>query len=77
MAYSLDLRQRVVDFVSAGGQKKEASDRFNVSLWCVNNWCTRKILSATYSHQGRPRTFDWKALQQDIQKHPDNTIQIN
>lgn len=74
MAYSLDLRQRVVDFVASGGEKSEASRRFKVSLWCVKTWCKRKILSTTYSHMGRPRKVDWEALRQDIQQHPDKLI---
>ena len=34
MAYSVDLRERVVGFVGNGGSKAEASRRFGVSLWC-------------------------------------------
>jgi len=58
MAYSIDLRERVVDFVKSGGTKAAAHRRFMVSLWCVNNWCKRAILAPTYSHQGRPRKVD-------------------
>ena len=36
MAYSLDLRKKVVDFVSSGGRKKRARELFGVSIWCVN-----------------------------------------
>ncbi|NJK57672.1 MAG: IS630 family transposase, partial [Pleurocapsa sp. SU_5_0] len=42
MTYSVDLRKRVVEFVAAGGSKAEASRRYEVSLWCVNDWCQRK-----------------------------------
>ena len=45
MTYSVDLQKRVVDFVAAGGSKAEASRRYEVSLWCVNDWCQRKDLT--------------------------------
>ena len=44
MTYSIDLRKRVVEFVLDGGLKAEASRRYKVSLWCVNNWCQREDL---------------------------------
>lgn len=73
MAYSLDLRQRVVDFVLSGGSKTEASRRYQISLWCVNDWCSRKSLEPI-KPSGRPREMDWSALQQDIQKNPDKLL---
>lgn len=42
MAYSLDLRERVVEFVEKGGSRVEAAARFKVSLWCVKDWLKRK-----------------------------------
>jgi len=32
MTYSLDLRERVVDFVLSGGSKAEASRRYQISV---------------------------------------------
>lgn len=37
MTYSVDLRQRVVAFVKAGGAKVEAARRFSVSEGSVHN----------------------------------------
>lgn len=71
MAYSLDLRKRVVRFVQEGGSKIEAQRRFKVSIWCVRNWCNRSTLETTYSHKGRPRKVGLEELRQYIQKHPD------
>ncbi len=45
MTYSIDLRKRVVKFVKDGGSKAEASRRYEVSLWCVNDWCQRQDLT--------------------------------
>lgn len=39
MAYSQDLRERVLDFVSGGGSKKAAAERINVGLSTVFLWC--------------------------------------
>ena len=41
MAYSIDLRKRVVEFGEEGGSKAEAARRFRVSGWCVHDWCDR------------------------------------
>lgn len=70
MTYSVDLRNRVVGFVVAGESKAEASRRYEVSLWCVNNWCRRKNLTPAPQF-GRKRKLDWKALAQHIQENPD------
>lgn len=71
MAYSLDLRKRVVAFVKAGGSKSAAHRQFNVSLWCVNNWVARETLETTYSRHGRPRKIDLEELRQHIIDYPD------
>lgn len=70
MTYSVDLRKRVVDFVATGGSKAEASRRYKVSLWCVNDWCQRKNLTPA-PQLGRKRKLDWKAVAQHIQENPD------
>ena len=35
MAYSIDLRERVVNFVKNGGSKAQAARKYEVSRWCV------------------------------------------
>lgn len=74
MTYSLDLRQRVVDFVSHGGSKYEASRRFSVSVWCVNDWCSRKDI-APKRHGRRLRKLDWDKVSSYIKANPDSTLQ--
>jgi len=49
VAYSLDLRERVVEFVEEGGSRVEAAARFKVSLWCVKDWLKRKSARETRS----------------------------
>lgn len=73
MAYGIDLRRRVVDFVRSGGSKVGAHRLFKVSLWCVNDWCQRDSLEAN-SPPGRARKLDWKALARDVQENPDKRL---
>lgn len=71
MTYSLDLRLRVVAHVKSGGSKASASDRFGVSLWCVDDWCRRGDLDPKPYTRTRSRKMDWGALRQHVQEHPD------
>lgn len=73
MTYSVDLRGRVVEFVAGGGSKAEASRRYKVSLWCVNDWCKRDDLTPQ-PQKGRKRKLDWEALSRHIQEYPDALI---
>lgn len=69
MTYSLDLRRRVVNFVKNGGSKVEASRRYEVSRWCVHDWCTRdELMPKTVKR--RKRKLDWDALKQDVKDNP-------
>lgn len=70
MTYSIDLRERVVNFVDSGGSKAEASRRFEVSLWCVNDWCNREDL-APKVHGQRNRKIDKEALRRHVAQYPD------
>ena len=70
MTYSTDLRKRVVTFVNEGGSKAGASRRFEVSLWCVNDWCKRDDLSPK-PHPLRHRKIDKEALRRHVQEYPD------
>ena len=70
MTYSIDLRRRVVGFVESGGNKAEASRRFGVSLWCVDDWCKRQDLSPK-AHSPRHRKIDKEALRRHVGVYPD------
>ncbi len=73
LAYSLDLRKRVVGFVEEGGLKAEAARRFRVSLWCVQDWCKRPD-RAPKRHGPRQRQLARTALRQHVRQHPDATL---
>jgi len=70
MSYSIDLRQRVVDFVRGGGSKADASRRYQVSLWCVFDWLKRSGLHPQKVMR-RQRKLDWEALRAHVQAYPD------
>ncbi len=70
MVYSLDLRKRVIGFVENGGSKAEASRRFGVSLWCVDDWFKRDDL-APKSSSVRNRKIDREALRRHVQQYPE------
>ena len=73
MTYSLDLRKRVVDFVLQGGSKVSASRHFSVSVWCVNDWCSRATLEPK-AHGRRQRKLDWQAVKKYVEEHPDAVL---
>ena len=69
----MDVRQRVVGFVEAGGRKVDAAQRFQVSRWCVHDWCRRTDL-APQRHGPRRRKLDCLLLRQHVAQHPDATL---
>ena len=56
--------------MSKGGSKAEASRRYEVSLWCVNDWCKRGDLTPKIVKR-RKRKLDWEALERHTQEFPD------
>lgn len=73
MRCSVDLRQRVVDFVRNGGSKAEAARRFKVGEASVYRWL--KPGGVAYKRPGPqgPRKLDWEALRRHVAAHPDQT----
>jgi transposase len=70
MTYSTDLRKQVVEFVTNGGTKAKVSRQYQVSIWCVNDWCKRDDLTSQ-PQNGRKRKLDRSALSRHIQKYSD------
>jgi len=72
MAYSQDLRHRVLSFVSAGGSKAEASRRYAINVDTVYEW-----LKQSPDHQAKKpgpqdsRKFSRLALAQAVNAQPD------
>lgn len=70
MAYSLDLRERVVKYVRSGSSVDEAVERYDVSRASIYRWLVREDLRATLVKR-RHRKLDDTVLSQHVQDYPD------
>ena len=61
MPYSLDLRQKVINFVENGAAITEAAHTFGRGRASIYRWLSRPKLSAT-KVKSRRRKLDWKEL---------------
>ena len=73
MAYSVDLRSRVADFIKEGHTQKEASRIFNVGTATIQRWMA--LLSETGSLEKRPLNrsaskFESEKLSAYIEENP-------
>lgn len=73
MAYSVDLRSRVIDFVRKGNTLEKASKIFKVGTSTIQRWLT--LLSETGSLEKRPLDrsapkFESEKLNTYIEKNP-------
>lgn len=75
MAYSIDLRQCVFDFIEKGGSKVEAARRFNISREVIYKWLNASDpLTPQKTGPKGPRRIDYDALTQQVKDFPDQTI---
>lgn len=70
MPYSLDLRKRVLSFVSEGGSKSEAVRLFKISRDTLYRWLNAEDLKPK-KHGFRNRKLDKQALRKHVEEHPD------
>jgi len=71
MTYSVDFRKKVMAFVRNGGSQAEAARRFDISLWCVQDWLQRKDLAPQQKGVPRRRKLDKEALRAHVRDYPD------
>jgi transposase len=74
MAYSVDLRSRVIDFIKKGNSQEKASLIFNIGTSTITRWMT--LISKTGSLKKRPlnrsaRIFESEKLKAYIEENPD------
>lgn len=73
MAYSVDLRQRVINFIESGGSVTEASKIFKIGRATIYRWFGREDLAPTkVAH--RQRKIDIEKLEKDVAKNPDTLL---
>ena len=70
MAYSLDLRERVMDRLKQGHSVEETAALFQVSPATIYRWRNRLSLERTVVSQRR-RKLDPQALQQHVRDYPE------
>jgi len=73
MAYSIDLRKRVLEYVRTGGSKEAAVTIFGVCLKTIWNWIKREKeghLAPTVK-EVKPRKIDNGQLMQYLKDRPD------
>ena len=70
MPYSLDLTQKVINFVENGGTITKAAHTFGIGRTSIYRWWYRPKLSAT-KVKSRQIKLDWKELEKDVKQNPD------
>ena len=73
MPYSLDFRQKVINFVENGGTITKAAHIFGIRRASIYRWLSRPKLSAT-KVKSRQRKLDWKELEKDVKQNPESRV---
>ena len=73
MPYSLDFRQKVINFVENGGTITKAAHTFGIGIASIQIWLSRPKLSAT-KVKLRQRKLDWKELKKDVKQNQESII---
>ena len=69
MAYSLDFKKRVLEFLWEGGSEKDAIKLFKVTHNSIYRWRNAADLRPQY-RKHRNRKIDRKALARHVKEHP-------
>jgi putative transposase len=75
-AYSLDLRKKVISFISQGGRKRDAAKLFNIGEDTIYRWIRRDKLGnlAPKKRTDFPTKIPLETLREYVEKHPDHTL---
>ena len=74
MAYSIDLRKKVIDFLGRGHSQREAQKVFGVGLSAVNRWHQQYHATGSLKNKypcRRYRKLDMAQLKSYVNEHPD------
>lgn len=76
MVYSIDLRNKALDYIANGGSRSEASKIFGVTTRTLANWLSRKKQNdlAPKMNGSKPSKIDNEKLKQYIIDHPDSYL---
>ena len=73
MPYSLDLRQKVINFVENGGMIIETAHTFGIGRASIYRWLSRLTLLAT-KVKSRQIKLDWQELEKDVKLNPESRV---
>ena len=73
MPYSLDFRQKVINFIENGGKITKAAHTFGIGRASIYRWLSRPKLEAT-KVKIRQRKLDWKELEKDVKQNPESRV---
>ena len=76
-AYPMELRVRVMNFVSDGGEKRETAEIFGIGEDTVHRWCRQLAESGDLNPKKRtflPKKVDADVLRKYVADHPDHTL---
>ena len=73
MPYSLDFRQKVINFVENGGTITKAAHTFGIGRASIYRQLSPPTLSAT-KVKSRQRKLDWKELEKDVKQNPESRV---
>ena len=74
MAYSIDLREKVIEYLEEGNSQRSASKVFNINLTTVNEWSQKYHKTGSLEVTKPPASFkkiDPAKLMEFIDRHPD------
>jgi transposase len=73
MPYSLEFRQKVINFVENGGTITKAAHTLGIERASIYRWLSRPKLSAN-KVKSRQRELDGKGLEKDVKQNPESSI---
>lgn len=74
MAYSPDLRKRILDYVETGGKKSEAACLFSVARSTIDRWlAAENPFAIRKTGPKKMRVIDEEALRKHVADFPDLT----
>jgi len=76
-AYSLDLRERVIQYLEKGHDKKSAASFFSVGIATIYRWLKQKKETGSLHPQQRERAYqkiDNERLKEYVKANPDHFL---
>jgi len=76
MVYSIDLRQKALNYIANGGTRLEASKIFGVTVPTLANWLSRQKQQdlAPKMNGSKPSKIDSEKLKKYIELYPDSYL---